>query len=74
MRGESFPDDDPPHLGPRRALPAADGVRLARPRPQPADPVVGGTVKAPLPWRITRAVLWLAIAGILGAVVLHSRS
>ena len=74
MHGESFPDDDPPHLGRRRALPVSDGVRLARPRSQPADPLVGGTMKAPLPWRIARAVLWLAIIGILGAVVLHSRS
>ena len=28
-------------------------------------------MKAPLPWRIARAVLWLAIAGILGAVALR---
>jgi len=29
-------------------------------------------VKAPLPWRIARAVLWLAIVGILGAVTLRT--
>ena len=29
-------------------------------------------MKAPLPWRIARAVLWLAIVGILGAVTLRT--
>jgi len=28
-------------------------------------------VKAPLPWRIARTVLWLAIVGILGAVAVR---